>query len=243
MYSNRIWNEDCRSGLSRIEDGSVDLVVMDPPYSLDNEGGGAFGPGGRSYRSEIGTMSEGIDDALLDAVMSKMRAVNVYAWCNKSQLLQYLTYFDRRGCNVDLLSWHKTNPTPACGNKYLSDTEYLVFARDPGVKLYGSYETKRKFWVTPANVKDKKAYGHPTVKPLDIIETLVMNSSREGDVVLDPFMGSGTTAAACIRTGRRYLGFEIREDYYDVAMARIRSETSRADILSPMWTGDAVNIS
>ena len=144
---------------------------------------------------------------------------------------------------MDLLSWHKTNPTPACGNKYLSDTEYLVFARDPGVKLYGSYETKRKFWVTPANVKDKKAYGHPTVKPLDIIETLVMNSSREGDVVLDPFMGSGTTAAACIRTGRRYLGFEIRGDYYDVAMARIRSESQRADILSPMWTGDAVNIS
>lgn len=156
----------------------------------------------------------------MDLIVSRLKAVNLYVWCNKAQLSQYLNYFEDRGCNVDLLSWHKTNPTPLCSNKYLSDTEYVVFARDPGVKLYGSYATKRKHWETPANVKDKELFGHPTCKPLEIVSMLVSNSTLEGDVVLDPFMGSGTTAAACRTLGRHFVGCEIREDYWRTASRR-----------------------
>ena len=152
-----------------------------------------------------------------------MKAVNIYIWCNKAQLRQYLDYFDDRGCSIDLLTWHKTNPTPTCNNKYLSDTEYCIFARDKGVKLYGSYETKRKFYVTASNTDDKKLYGHPTVKPLDIIRNLIINSSKEEEVVMDPFMGSGTTAVACKLTGRHYIGFEIDPEYYRVACNRVNN--------------------
>lgn len=66
-----------------------------------------------------------------------------------------------------------------------------------------------------------KAYGHPTIKPLDIIKTLIENSSRKGDLVLDPFIGSGTTAVACKSLGRNYIGFEINEKYYRIANERI----------------------
>lgn len=122
---------------------------------------------------------------------------------------------------MDLLTWHKSNPIPCVNGTYLPDTEYLLFFKDPGVPLYGFYETKSKYYVTPANVEDKDKWNHPTIKPLHIIENLIINSSREGDVVLDPFMGSGTTAVAAIRNNRRYIGYEINEKYHRIAEARV----------------------
>ena len=172
-------NGDCREVLATIPDGSVDLVVMDPPYEFGSvTGGGAFGTSNREYHGKLEPISHGLDLELLESIVSKMKAVNAYIFCNKTQLRMYLDHFEGRGCNVDVLTWHKTNPTPTCNNKYLSDTEYVVYARDPGVRLYGTYESKRKFWVTPVNREDRDRYGHPTVKPLDIVSTLVSNSSQ-----------------------------------------------------------------
>ena len=125
------------------------------------------------------------------------------------------------GCKTELLSWHKTNPVPTCNNKYLSDTEYLLFFREKGVKIFGSYETKKKYYVTPTNKSDKDKYEHPTIKPLEIIQNLILNSSQEGDVVLDPFLGSGTTAVAAVNTNRHYIGFELDEKYFDIACQRL----------------------
>lgn len=175
-----ISNVDCTVGLKDIPDRSIDLIVTDPPYDLLKSGGGAFGSANRSYHGEIEPLSNGISNDTLDMLMDKMKAVNCYVWCNKRQLRQLIDYFDDRDCLLDLLTWHKTNPTPSCSNKYLSDTEYLIYARDHGVKLYGSYETKRKWYVTPSNTDDKKRWGHPTIKPLQIIENLIINSSRGG---------------------------------------------------------------
>lgn len=93
-----------------------------------------------------------------------------------------------------------------------------------GANLYGSYETKRKYFVTPTNTEDKKAWGHPTPKPVHIIRTLIENSTQEGDVVLDPFMGSGTTAIAAIRSNRHYIGFELSEEYHKTCIKRIKRE-------------------
>lgn len=218
-----ILNMDCIDGLRQIPDGSVDLIVMDPPYSFERtEGAGRYGKS-RGYYKEISTLSSGISNEFLDALLDKQKAVNIYIWCNKAQLRQYFDYFEDRGCFTDLLTWHKTNPIPTCCNKYLSDTEYLFFAKDKGVRLFGSYETKRKWYVSELNVVDKKKYGHPTVKPLNIIKNLIVNSSEGGGAVLDPFMGSGTTAVACKLTGRHYIGFEIDPKYCEIANKRVNS--------------------
>ena len=90
--------------------------------------------------------------------------------------------------------------------------------------MYGSYETKKKYYVTPTNKKDKDKWKHPTIKPLEIIENIVINSSKQGDVVLDCFMGSGTTGVACIKTGRNFIGIEIDENYYKIAEERIKEQ-------------------
>ena len=125
-------------------------------------------------------ISKGFSNNILDQLCRVMKKINIYIWCSKGQLRQIIDYFDDLGCNLDLLTWHKTNPIPTCNNTYLSDTEYCVFARENGVPLYGNVETKKKYYVTPCNVIDKGKYKHPTIKPLNIIENLIINSSEVG---------------------------------------------------------------
>lgn len=180
----QVFQGDCLELMKRIPDKSVDLVTIDPPYEFaQHGGGGAFGSRKREYHNELeaDTLTKGFDTAVLDELVRVMRKVNIYIWCNKEQIKQYLEYFE--GCNMDLLTWHKTNPVPTCNNKYLSDTEYLLFFREKGVKVYGNYHTKRKFYVTQTNKKDKEKYIHPTVKPVDIMQNIIINSSQE-DVCL-----------------------------------------------------------
>ena len=139
-----------------------------------------------------------------------------------------MKHYEDKGCNVDLLVWGKTNPIPTCNNKYLSDLEYCVFARDKCVRVNGTYETKSKFYISPANVDDKELYEHPTIKPLEKIKDFIFNSSNENDIILDCFMGSGTTAVACKELGRNYIGFEINEKYFEIALDRLNG-ISRED--------------
>lgn len=218
---------DCLEILKTIEDKSVDLVVMDPPYGLNSntcriQGGGCFGNKNKEYLNELGNLYNGYDfENVITELKRVMKKINIYIWCSKDQIPIYFKYFD--ACNFDLLTWHKTNPVPACDNKYLPDTEYLLFFREKGVKLYGNYTTKKKFYVSPLNTADKKLYNHPTVKPQEIIENLIINSSNEKELILDPFMGSGTTGAACKKLNRNFIGIEINEEYFNIAKERIKA--------------------
>ena len=166
----------------------------------------------------------GISDECIEQMARVCRRVNMYIFCSVLQIPQYLAFAKRHGYKFDILTWHKTNAVPACNGKYMPDTEYIVFIKESGVPLYGTAATKRKYYVTPTNVKDKRNWGHPTIKPLNIVQNLITNSTQEGGVVLDPFMGSGTTAVACIRTGRNYIGFELNPEYYDLCRNRIINE-------------------
>jgi len=94
-----------------------------------------------------------------------------------------------------------------------------------GVKLYGDCHTKRKWYASNLNVADKKLYGHPTIKPLQIIQNFVVNSSVEGDTVLDCFMGSGTTGVACRNLNRNFIGIEIDPKYFEIAQKRLEEVT------------------
>lgn len=229
----RVLQGDCLELLKEIPDSTVDLIITDPPYEIVSGGaGGAFGADKRSYHKQYagldavtarknGIKCSGFDLAVLDELCRILKRINVYIWCSKLQVRKLLNYFEERGCVTDILTWHKTNPPPTCNNTYLSDTEYLIFARQKGVKLYGTYATKKKYYVTPTNKADKAKYKHPTIKPLDIIQNLVINSSVEGDVVCDPFMGSGTTGVACANTGRRFIGMEIDAEFYEIAKQRV----------------------
>lgn len=224
---------DCLELLKEIPDKSVDLIVTDPPYLKTKKngyhkglytGGGAFGVDKRNYHNQLNgqELLDGFDFKILDELVRVMKKINIYIFCSKELLRPLLNYFTAiKNVNIDLLAWHKTNPVPTCNNKYLSDTEYILFFRENGVKIYGSYATKKKYYVSPTNKEDKKLYQHPTIKPLEIIENLIINSSKEGDIVLDPFLGSGTTVVAAKNLNRHYIGFELEPKYYEIAKQRI----------------------
>lgn len=225
---DRIYNTDCLEGMKDIPDKSIDLVVTDPPYLLTgNRGGGLWGGEGRKGMSQLEDIKDGFSERCLDELVRVMKKINIYLFCSQKQMPMLYRYFvGERDCNWNLLTWHKTNPVPACGNKYLNDTELIMFFREKGVRLHGTFDTKRTWYASPVNLADKRLYGHPTCKPVDILSNLIINSSLEGDTVLDPFMGSGSTAAACMRNNRRYIGFELNEEYYLKSLERIAGETA-----------------
>lgn len=221
MY--KLYNKDCLEVMKNMEDKSVDLVITDPPYKISTSGAGIYKQKDKKYIKELNEMKDGFSDEILNELCRIMKKINIYIFCSQKQIIHLLDYFvTKRGCNYNIISWHKTNPIPACGNKYLTDTEYVLFFRERGVKVYGSFETKRTWYSTPLNQTDKKKYGHPTVKPQLILNNLVLNSSQENDIILDPFMGSGSTGEAAIKNNRSFIGIEINNEYFNIAKNRIK---------------------
>ena len=217
---------DCMDIMKTIEDKSIDLVITDPPYKIETSGGGLYTQADKQYVKELNSMKDGFSEDVLDELCRIMKKINIYFFCSQKQIIPLLDYFvKKKKCNWNLLTWHKTNPVPACGNKYLTDTEFILFFREKGVKVYGNYNTKFTYYVTPLNQKDKKKYGHPTIKPQEILLNLVTNSSQEGDTVCDPFMGSGSTGVACKSLNRDFIGIEVDNNWYQIAQNRINEET------------------
>lgn len=219
---------------SEIPSNSADLIVTDPPYLIPKiNGGGSVNEKMKLNRSLGALNSSGLTKgydirAFADEVKRLQgKNINAYFWCNKAQLLSYLEiYVGEMKCKYELLCWHKKNALPTYSNKYLSDTEYCLYVHKGKGRTHPlNYEDARTWWIGQINLADKKKYGHPTIKPLDYIRQLIRNSSDEGDVIFDPFAGSGTTAVAALLERRRFVGFEINKQFYDIATSRIEEAT------------------
>lgn len=232
MELNKIYNMDCLKGMREMPDNCVDLVVTDPPYVIETSGAGIYKQADKQYVKELNDMKDGFSTEVLDELCRIMKKINIYFFCSQKQIIPLLDYFAKgKKCNWNLLTWHKTNPVPACGNKYLTDTEFILFFREKGVKIYGTFNTKFTYYVTPLNQIDKKRYGHPTIKPINIVKNLIVNSSLENGIVFDPFMGSGTTDVSAIECERNFIGYELDPDYYEICNQRIEE----------VYKGDVVN--
>lgn len=186
-----IYNMDCLEGMKQIPDKTIDMVLTDPPYILENQGGGFWSKrednnhynarGTRKGMERLSDIKDGICEDVLNELCRVLKKINLYLFCSQKQIPLYIDYFvKKKGCNWNILSWHKKNPIPACGNKYLNDTEHILFFREKGVRVLGSYETKRTFYTTLRNQEDNVKYGHPTCKPVPILQNFIINSSQEG---------------------------------------------------------------
>ena len=229
-----LYNDDCLKILKSMSDKSIDLVITDPPYEISTKGGGSISKI-KHLDSSLDKLSEDeIDKGYKFLEVHKeliriMKNVNIYIWCNKIQIPQLFDFYvNELGCKFDIICWHKTNALPTYKNKYLTDTEYCLYFRkggycDPSATEENErYENAKTFYISPLNQKDKKLYNHPTIKPLDLIEKFIKNSSHKGDIVLDCFMGSGTTGVACKKLERDFIGIEINKDYFEIAKNRIK---------------------
>lgn len=223
---------DCLELMKDIPDGSVDLVVTDPPY-LHVKGGmksKKYNTGTWKANSNMVTNMSDFGEVeifnFLDTVMPKMKKVNMYIFCSKLQLVSYFKYISmNKKLKYDLLVWDKVKYSMKSSKFYTSDIEYVVRIYQSGVSL-------RKVLVEDGTKSDIKHYmkrqaypqpkgEHGTMKPVDLIENFIRVASDENDVVLDPFMGSGTTGVACINTGHNFIGMELEQEYFDIATQRI----------------------
>lgn len=218
---------DCLERLRDIPSGSIDLIITDPPYDIKNTKAGGKSKLAKSMQVmndqilEAG-ITNGFDVLILDELVRVCKGINIYLFCNKSQLPMYIDYFvTELKCSFDLIKWVKTNAMPTFNNKYLSDTEYCFYARKKGYCNPESYDDASTLYHAPINQKDKKIYKHPTIKPVELLEKLVRNSSKYNDVILDPFMGSGSTGVAAKNLNRNFIGIELDPTYYGIACNRI----------------------
>ncbi len=226
-HLDTIINADCMDVLKKLPDKCVDLVLTDPPYLIRNTQTGNksnFSLSFQKMNNEIrkAGLNVGVSIDFCRELLRVQPKTNAYIWCNKAQILDYLTFFVREhGGNYDILCWQKENAVPTFNNKYLTDKEYCLYFRKGGYCQPERYEDAKTIFIEPINVKEKKLYGHPTIKPLKIFERLVRNSSSEGYLVLDCFSGSGTTAVACHNLGRHFICIEKDPDYWAASMKRL----------------------
>ena len=231
---NKIYNQDCLEGMKLIDDNSIDLIVTDPPYLIKNTTAGGKSKLSKSIQGmntkleKAQNLTEGITEKHLAEMLRVMKNINIYIWCNHKQIPQYLDFFVKtNGSNFDILIWNKTNPVPLFCNKYMTDKEYCLYFRKGGYCNPTGYEEAKTVYYQPINTAEKNMYPHPTKKPINIITNIVKNSSKVGETILDPFIGSGTTAVPCIKNERKFIGFEIEKKYFKVANNRIEDELSQ----------------
>lgn len=124
----------------------------------------------------------------------------------------------------------KENPVPFCSSHYLVDKEYCLYFWKQGAKLKVPYERGKTVYLQRVNIEDKNNFAHPTIKPLNMVENLILNSSDENDLILDTFVGSGTTALACKHLNRNFIGYEINDKYFEIACDRLRGINIRGEL-------------
>ena len=232
MQTNIIYNDDCLSltrwGLRDLPDKSIDLVVTDPPYKFENQGGGFYAKNKSTQRVYLDSLKnigccEFNPVEFLDILKPKMKKFYGYFFCNKTLVVPYIQWAIKNKFNYDILVMAKSNPIPSYNNHHLCDLEYIIMIREKGsyFSKHKDIDDFRKFYLTSC-----KKGVHPAEKPVDLIKRFIRVSSKENDIILDPFLGSGTTAVAAKELNRKYIGYEISKEYCQIANKRIAVETS-----------------
>lgn len=222
---NHIYLADCYEAIKDIPDKSVDCIYTDVPYLIDNHGFGKSELGNRMKKKtqDLKGIDKGYDTAILNEFVRVMKKVNCFIWCSKLQIIELLNFFDKFNCRFEILVWKKDNPSPTCNNIWLPDLEYCLYFRERGVFLNDGYELKSKLYQSPTNKKDKDKFEHATIKPLTFVQRHIAHATQPNNIVLDPFMGSGTTAVACKNLGRQFIGFEINPKWHKIACDRLNN--------------------
>ena len=224
MKDNEIYLGDAYELIKQLPDKSVDCVYTDIPYLFDKMGGGFFAKQegtSQTFNNDIAQFTDGVKEELWDEIDRVMKKTNLFVWCSKEQIPYLINrYATEKALNYTILVWCKTNSTPFCSNNWIPNIEYCLWFGDH-VKLNDGWDLKSKWFISPTNGADKKEFKHPTIKPLELVKRHLLHATQEGDLILDPFMGSGTTAVAAIETGRRYVGFELNPEYHKIAKDRL----------------------
>lgn len=235
MEIDKIYNEDCLIGMAKIADGTIDCIATDPPYKLTSRGAtGTMSGYWTTDKAKKGIVFEHNDievEQYLPEFYRILKAdAHCYVMCNNLNMPHFFEVIGKSDFHfVKLLVWDKQ--TKICGTYYMGQVEYIFLLRKGKDKPINNCGTSDL--LSFANARDKNKDGsniHDSQKPIALMQTLIENSTDVGGIVLDPFMGSGTTALASIRSNRHYIGFEVSQDYYKLALQRIKNEQAQPSL-------------
>ena len=215
-----LYHGDCLEVMAQLPDASVDMVLADIPYGVVNRESGGLRSLDKGAADEL---TFPLSAAVAECV--RLATGSIYIFCGTEQVSEIRAQLVSAGLSTRLGIWEKTNPSPMNGQRmWLSAIECCVIGRK--AKATFNEHCKSPVW-RHATARGKL---HPTMKPVGLMERLILASTNPGDTVLDFTMGSGSTGVACVNTGRKFIGIERDDKYFAIASERIAA--ARRDLFA-----------
>lgn len=230
MSKTTLHNGDCLKIMKTMPDKSIDLIATDVPYKLTSRGSsGTMSGYWAEDKAKKGLVFDNnnidIEDYIGEFYRVLKDGTHCYIMCNQLNLPHFLEVIGKSEFKfIKCLIWDKGNKI--CGKYYMNCFEYIIMLRKGRERTINDCGTPDILRVP--NIKTLDAAGrniHDSEKPVALMKILIDNSTNSGDIVLDPFMGSGTTGVAAIQSNRNFIGIEIDEKYFKIAESRINSTT------------------
>lgn len=244
--TNALYLYDTFKALESAVRDSIDMIFADPPYFLSN--GGISCSGGKQVSVNKGEWDEGGDFetkhtfnrkwiSLCRSILTKDGTIWISGTLHN--IYSVGVALEEEGYKIiNNITWQKTNPPPnlAC-RCFTHSTETVLWAQknDKNAHHFYNYDLikslnggkqEKDVWTGGLTPPSEKTHGkHPTQKPLYLLEKILLASTKEGDLILDPFCGSSTTGVACKKLGRRYIGIDNNEEYLKLSIARLKDTT------------------
>ena len=210
--SNKIYNIDCIEAFKNLNDNSVSHVLTSPPYN-------------RKRNDKYEYHNDAMDNYyewLCIIIDECIRVSNGYVffnimknYYNKKDVFKLIGHYSEN--IVDIIIWNKTNHLPASGKSITNSYEYFIVFGTKPLKSNTTY-TKN---ILSTSVNSKMTKDHKAIMKQEVCDWFIEKFTNEQDVILDPFMGAGTTAISCIKMNRKYIGFEISPEYVELSKNRI----------------------
>ncbi len=229
-------NSSCFDFLPTLPDGSADLVLIDPPYDVSRKTGFTSVKKGVkrfAVSMDFGDWDwgfEGLDKVIAEAFRSLRNGGSVIVFYDLWKLSYLAKWLEAAGfVQLRFIEWVKTNPVPLNSkNNYLTNArEIALVATKKGKPTFNSSYDNGVYRFPICHEANR---FHPTQKPTGLIRALIEKHSKPGDLVVDCFAGSGTTAAACIESGRDFKGCELSTEYWQKSHARLAGMKSDFDL-------------
>lgn len=196
--------------------GCFDILAMDPPYEFRTSGGGKMRKERKCLEQIIeDDLDKGFDVRIINPLLYR----SVFVFCHNDQIHKVLPHITGNYMRHVIIPWIKTNPLPVANKNYEASYEPYIHAWNEGGHPVGTLEDKKRYIITKNGGNSE--FDHPTVKPLSVMEKIMRNAN--GHTVLDPYMGTGTTGIAALKHGKKFVGIEKRQKYFDMAVKRFQN--------------------
>lgn len=241
-----MYRGDCLQVLATFADKSVHVVLTDPPYEVEaHDKGKRQGPTDPRYGARDGCGPPGSKKRIVDEAFSflpiteeqrtavaqhaaRVSIVRALSFCQIEAVSAWRAAFETAGMIYRrTIPWVKPDAMPSLHGRWPGQSfEAIVLAQHPSVAPCPVGGKARYYEYTRTAIA-REDRPHPTMKPLLLMRALVADFTDPGDIVLDPFAGSGTTGVACIRLGRTFIGIERDEAYFEIACRRLSGQEAK----------------